>query len=93
LPHSLSAQKRVRQDEKRRLRTRAVRSSMKTYTKKLLSALEAGDADQARTEYRAASRAIDKAVTRGALHKRTGARQKSRLAARLSRLAAATAES
>lgn len=85
MPTSLSAKKRVRQNERRRLRNRRVRSGMRTQIRKYLSALEAGDLDAARAGLRAAARALDKAVSKGTLHKRAAARRKSRLAALLNR--------
>ncbi len=88
MPQSLSANKRVRQDEKLRLRNRAVKSAVKTQIRKFLGALEAGDAEAAAAEYRAAARALDKAASKGTLHKRTVARRKSRLAAKLNALSA-----
>jgi len=90
MPISLSAKKRVRQNLKRRMRNRAVKSAVNTQIKKFLAALESGDLGAARNEFRAAARAIDKAVSRGVLHKNTAARRKSRLAAQLNRLASPT---
>jgi small subunit ribosomal protein S20 len=88
MPTSLSAKKRVRQNEKRRLRNRTVKSAVKTQIRKAETALESGDAEVARTEVAAATRAIDKAVAKGVLHKNTAARRKSRLASKLHALAA-----
>ena len=72
--------KRNRQNEKRRKRNLGVRSSLKTATKKVTSAAETGDADAATAALGEASRAYDKAVAKGIVHKRTAARRKSRLA-------------
>ena len=85
MPTSQSAKKRVRQNETRRLRNRRVRSGMRTEIRKYLAALEAGDLDAARAGLRAAARALDKAVSKGTLHKRAAARRKSRLATLLNR--------
>lgn len=72
--------KRNRQNEKRRQRNKAVRSSLKTSTKKVEIAVAEGDADAATAHAREAARAYDKAASKGMVHKRTAARHKSRLA-------------
>ena len=72
--------KRNRQNEKRRERNKAVRSSLKTSTKKAHSAISEGDVAVATTSAAEASRAYDKAAAKGIVHKRTAARHKSRLA-------------
>jgi small subunit ribosomal protein S20 len=72
--------KRNRQNEGRRLRNKAVRTALKTEAKKVRSAATSGDTDGAQDEFRRASRGLDKAVSKGALHKRAAARRKSRLA-------------
>lgn len=72
--------KRNRQNEVRHERNKAVRSALKTSTKKARTAVGEGDAEAALAEVREASRALDKAASKGVLHKRTAARRKSRLA-------------
>jgi small subunit ribosomal protein S20 len=72
--------KRNRQNEKARQRNQAVKSSLRTGSKKVAAAAAAGDAEAASTAARDASRAYDKAVSKGMLHKRAAARHKSRLA-------------
>jgi small subunit ribosomal protein S20 len=72
-----SQKKRNIQNEKRHQRNIATKSALKTSTKKVQAA--AGDADAA-TLRRDASRELDKAASRGILHKKTAARKKSRLA-------------
>jgi small subunit ribosomal protein S20 len=72
--------KRNRQNEKARQRNKAVRTSLKTSSKKVRTAVAAGDGDAAMQRALEASRALDKAASKGVLHKRTAARQKSRLA-------------
>ncbi len=81
--------KRNLQNERAHQRNKAVRSSLKTSAKKVRAAAEAGDVDAATEQAREASRALDKAASRGVLHKRTAARRKSRLA---KTLAGASAE-
>jgi len=77
--------KRNLQNERAHQRNKAVRTSLKTATKKVRSAAESGDADTASDRAREASRALDKAASLGVLHKRTAARRKSRLAKTLAR--------
>jgi small subunit ribosomal protein S20 len=71
--------KRNRQNATRNARNKAVRSELKTRTKRALGAVETGEGD-AEELYRAAQKRIDTAVSKGVLHKRTAARRKSRLA-------------
>lgn len=72
--------KRNRQNEGRRLRNKAVRTSLKTEAKKVRTAATSGDSDGLQDELQRAARGLDKAVSKGALHKRAAARRKSRLA-------------
>lgn len=71
--------KRNRQNERAAARNKAVRSGLKTATKKARSAADAGDASAVELS-RDAARALDKAAAKGVVHKRTAARRKSRLA-------------
>ena len=75
-----SAKKRIRQTEKRTLRNRALRSSTRTAIKKFHVLLEEGNPESLKTAYPGVQITIDKAVTKGVLHRRTAARYKSRLA-------------
>lgn len=72
--------KRNKQNEKRSERNKTVRTALKTSTKKVRLAVGAGDAEMATAQQRDAARALDKAVAKGIVHKRTAARRKSRLA-------------
>jgi small subunit ribosomal protein S20 len=83
--------KRNKQNEKRRQRNKAVRSALKTSSKKATTAIATGDLEGAETLAREASRGYDKAASKGVVHKRTAARHKSRLA-RAANRAAASAE-
>jgi small subunit ribosomal protein S20 len=78
-----SAKKRIRQNEKRRLRNRSVRSAVRGSVKNAREALGGKAADSA-TVVREAIRAIDRAVTKGIIHRNTAARRKSALARKLS---------
>ncbi len=74
--------KRNRQNEKRRLRNKAVKSSLKTAIRKYNAAVQAGDAATAETLLRDASRKLDKAVGKGVIHKNQAANRKSAIARR-----------
>ncbi|HXJ63147.1 MAG TPA: 30S ribosomal protein S20 [Actinomycetota bacterium] len=80
--------KRNLQNERAHERNKAVRTSLKTSAKKVRGAAASGDVDTATERVREASRALDKAASRGVLHKRTAARRKSRLARTLARASA-----
>ena len=71
--------KRNRQNEKRRLRNRTVRSEVSTRTKAALEAADHDDDETAAETRRAAVKRIDKAAAKGVIHKNTAARRKSRL--------------
>lgn len=79
-----SQKKRILRSERERLENRRYTSKIKTYFRRLESAVAAGDDAAAETEHRTLVQTIDKAVKRGALHRNNGARKKSR-AARLRR--------
>ena len=74
-----SAIKRNRQNIKRRLRNRQYRGSARSYIKRARIAMEDGEKEMARTETLNAVRALDKAVSKGVIHKNNAARRKSRL--------------
>jgi small subunit ribosomal protein S20 len=75
-----SQKKRILRAERERLENRRYTSSIKTYFRRLETAVAGGDADVADTEHRQLVSMIDKAVKRGALHRNNGARKKSRAA-------------
>ena len=79
MANTKSAMKRIRQSEKRRVRNRTIRSQVRTAVK---TARTAG-ADALRTAVADAIRALDRAVTKGVIHRNTAARKKSALARRL----------
>ncbi len=88
LAHSLSAIKRVRQNEKHRLRNRSYRTRLRTKIKKLREAIEANKAEEAKKLLPDTMSLVDVLVKKGILHENTGNRYKSRLTRRLSTLAA-----
>ena len=87
MPNHKSAEKRVRQNEKRRAVNRSNRSNLRTQIKKLRTVLTAGDANQSQELLTSTVSAIDKAVNKGVLHKNTAARYKSRLTTHVAKLA------
>lgn len=86
MPNIKSAIKRVKVSEKKNLRNRMVKSAMKTDLRKFESAVVAGTADAAILS--ATQSAVDKACTKGVIHKNAANRKKSRLAKRLNKVQA-----
>ncbi|MFI1197608.1 30S ribosomal protein S20 [Micromonospora sp. NPDC020750] len=80
--------KRNRQNEKRRLRNKSVKSSLKTAIRKFHEAAAAGDAEKATVLMQDASRKLDKAVSKGVIHSNQAANRKSAIAKRVTSLAA-----
>jgi small subunit ribosomal protein S20 len=80
--------KRNRQNEKARLRNKSVKSSLKTVIRKLNQASASGDTAAATTLLRDASRQLDKAVSKGVIHKNQAANRKSAIAKRVQSLSA-----
>ena len=80
--------KRNRQNEKLRMRNKSVKSSLKTAIRKFNEAVQAGDAEAARTLLHDASRKLDKAVSKGVIHKNQAANRKSAISKRQDTLAA-----
>lgn len=78
--------KRIRTNEKRRLRNQSVKSELKTFIRKTREAVEAGDKEAAESALRVASRKLDKAVSKGVIHKNQAANRKSKLAHRVAKL-------
>jgi len=78
--------KRNRQNEAARLRNKSVKSSLKTAIRKFHEAAEAGDKAKAIEAQQAASRALDKAASKGVIHKNQAANRKSAIAARAAEL-------
>jgi len=87
MANTTSAQKAMRQAERRALRNRAARSAVRTYVKKATEAV-AGVGDDAAEVVRQAVRALDKAAQKGIIHRNAAARRKSRLMSRLHQLTA-----
>jgi len=80
MPHTRSAKKRLRQNEKRRVRNRAAKSAIKTQIKKVLAVAKEGNLEQLRQEYNLAAKRLDKAAAKRVVHPNLAARKKSQLA-------------
>lgn len=78
--------KRIKTNEKARLRNKSVKSSVKTAIRKFREAAEAGDRDKAVELQRAASRALDKATSKGVVHANQAANKKSAMAKKVNQL-------
>jgi small subunit ribosomal protein S20 len=87
MPNHKSAEKRVRQGEKRRVINRSHRSKVRTYIKKLRTALDSGNSQDVQTVLPEVISVIDKSVQKGVLHKNAAARYKSRLTVRANQTA------
>ncbi|MBC3842293.1 30S ribosomal protein S20 [Streptacidiphilus sp. 4-A2] len=74
--------KRIKTNEKARQRNKAVKSSLKTAVRKAREAMEAGDVEKALVLTREANKKLDKAASKGVIHKNQAANKKSALAAR-----------
>ena len=86
MAHSLSAQKRIRQNEKRRAQNRAHRTFLKTRLRAFSDALASGDPALAENKFQEACRLLDREANQGLIHPNAAARRKSRLAQRLNAL-------
>lgn len=88
MANSAQAKKRARQGEQRRRHNASLRSLVRTVIKKVLSAVDAGDAAQAKAAYDEAVPVIDRMADKGIIHKNKAARHKSRLNAQVKALSA-----
>ena len=88
MANSPQAKKRARQAEKRRAHNASLRSLVRTNIKKVVAAIDAGDAEQAQAAYSAAVPVIDRMADKGIIHKNKAARHKSRLSAQVKALSA-----
>ena len=86
MPHHKSAEKRLRQTEKRTEINRARLSRVRTFVKKVETAIETGDKAEAQSAFQLAQPELHRATTKGVLHKNTVARKLSRLATRINAL-------
>ena len=86
MPHHKSAEKRLRQTEKRTAINRARMSRVRTFVKKVETAIDGGDKVAAQAAFQQAQPELHRATTKGVLHKNTVARKLSRLASRINAL-------
>jgi small subunit ribosomal protein S20 len=87
--NSPQARKRARQNDNARAHNASLRSMARTYIKKVLAAVKAGDAEAAKQAFSAAVPVIDRIADKGIIHKNKAARHKSRLNAKVKALAVA----
>ncbi|WP_327689350.1 30S ribosomal protein S20 [Streptomyces tubercidicus] len=80
--------KRIKTNEKARQRNKAVKSTLKTAIRRTREAVEAGDLQKATTAQAAAAKTLDKAVSKGVIHKNAAANKKSALAKKVASLKA-----
>ncbi len=78
--------KRIRTNEKARLRNKSIKSALKTAIRRFREAAATGEKDRALGELRTASRQLDKAVSKGVIHRNQAANRKSAMAARVNDL-------
>ena len=88
MAHSLSAKKRIRQNAKHRAMNRMRKSQTKTQVKHFEDALASGDVEVATEQFHLVVKKLDKTASTSAMHKKTAARKKSRLAKKLNTLKA-----
>ncbi|MHB1296486.1 MAG: 30S ribosomal protein S20 [Anaerolineae bacterium] len=86
MANTKSAQKRVRQNEKRRVRNRVIRTRTRTFVKKAKLLVAAGQVDEAQGAVQVAVSQLDKAAQKGIIHRKAAARRKSRLMKHLNAL-------
>jgi small subunit ribosomal protein S20 len=88
VPNIKSAIKRARQNVKVRKHNTSARSMYRTYIKNVVKACEEGDSKAAKAAFESAQPVIDKATSKGLIHKNKASRIKSRLSARIKSMAA-----
>lgn len=88
MANSAQAKKRARQNLKTRQHNASLRSMVRTYLKKVVTAIDAGNLEEAKAAYTAAVPVIDRLADKGIIHKNKAARHKSRLNSRIQAMAA-----
>lgn len=86
MPNIKSSIRSVKTDAERRAKNSAVKSQIRTATRKMVEAVEAGAVEDAKKALVQATSVIDKAASKGVLHKNTAARKKSNLTAKVNAL-------
>ena len=90
MPQSKQAKKRLRQDEKKKMFNRGIKSEVRTNVKKVLQAVEDNDVEAANKALPVAMKKIDKAAKRHVLHKSTASRKISKLSKKVNSLSSET---
>ncbi|MCP4256983.1 MAG: 30S ribosomal protein S20 [Planctomycetes bacterium] len=88
MAQSLQSKKRAKQNTERRTINRARKSQIKTQIRHLEETLSSGDAEKASEQYKSIVKKLDKTAATSAMHKKTAARKKSRLAKKVNALKA-----
>ena len=83
---SISAKKRIRQNEKRRIRNKSYKSMVKNLSKKIEEAITSQNKEEALAAFEVFKKTIDSVAGKGILHKNTVARKKSRLSKKINAL-------
>jgi len=83
MPSTNSAKKRLRQNIAQRAKNRSIKQDLRTQCRKVNEAIQAGDAELAETEFRLATKKLDRAGSRNIIHRNATARTKSRLSTRI----------
>ncbi len=86
LANTQSAKKRIRQNRKRQVRNKAVRTRTRTYVKHAQMALAKGELEESTVAVHEAVSELDRAASKGVIHRRNADRRKSRMMKRLARL-------
>lgn len=86
MAHTKSSKKRIVLGERNRLRNQAIKSRVKTFVKKVITAVESNNVDEAKAALSVSFKELDKAVTKGVLKKNTASRTKSRLSLKVQKL-------
>ena len=88
MPNIKSAKKRMKQNEKRRLRNKAYKATMRTIIKKADKAIAAGNKEEAAVAVKDACKRLDKTAQKGVIHTKMADRKKSRLMLKLNKISA-----
>ena len=89
MPNSLSAKKRLRQNQAQRLHNRSIKSAVRTAIRKVRSSVDSGDAEASAAAFQFATKKLDQAAAKNVIHANTAARTKSRLSKAIKSLKAA----
>lgn len=91
MPNSVSAKKRLRQSQDRRLRNRIIKSALRTQIRKVRTAVQGGDVETSEKEFVVATKKLDQAAAKKVIHANQASRLKSRLSAAIKKVKTAKA--